>query len=116
MSKNFRYYFENHLLNEDGNKNMNSFSAALSGDKSTKEKISTTTNNADSVVVGLDAKNSVVIIHSLSNLGRNLLRPTNNIVGAVGMGSNPIGISIAIDSFCKKVKLSTPGLEKYKGQ
>ena len=29
------------------------------------------------------------------------------------MGSNPIGVSLAIDSFCKKVKLSTPGLEKY---
>ena len=74
------------------------------------------TNNADSVVVGLDAENNAVIIHILSNLGGILLRPADNIVWAVGMGSNPIGISIVIDSFCKKVKISTPGLEKYKGQ
>ena len=85
----------------------------MSGDKSKKEKISIATNNADSVVVGSDAENNVVIIHSLSNLGGNLLRPDNNI-GAMGRGSNQIGVSIAINSFCKQVKLNTPGLEKYK--
>ena len=30
------------------------------------------------------------------------------------MGSNPIGISISTDRFCKQVKLNTSGLEKYK--
>ena len=40
----------------------------MSGDKSTKEKISIATNNADSVVVGSDAENNVVVFHSLSNL------------------------------------------------
>ena len=93
---------------------MNSFSKALSGDKSTKEKISTATKNADSAVVGSDAKNNVVIIHSLSNQAGNLLRPTDNLVGDVGMGSNPTEVSIATNSFCKQVKLNTPGLEKYK--
>ena len=93
---------------------MNSFSEALSGDKSKKEKISIATNNADSVVVGSNAENNVVIIHSLSNLGGNLLRPDDDIVGAVGMGSNPVGISIFTNSFCKQVKLNTPGLEKNK--
>ena len=58
------------MSNEDGNKNMNSFSEALSGDKSKKEKTSIATNNADGVVVGSDAENNVVIIHSLSNLCR----------------------------------------------
>ena len=93
---------------------MNSFLEALSGDKSKKEKTSTSTNNADSVIVGSDAENNVVIIHNLSSLGGNLLRPDDNIVGAVGMGSNPIGVSIPTNSFYKQVKLSTPGLEKYK--
>ena len=91
---------------------MNSFSEAVSGDKNKKEKISVATNNANSVVVGSDAENNVVIIHSLSNLDRNLLRPDDDIVGAVGMGSNPIGISIYTTRFCKQVKLNTPGLEK----
>ena len=93
---------------------MNSFSKALSGDKNTKEKISTATNNAGSVVVGLDAENNVVIIHSLSSLGENLLWPADNIVGFVGMSSNLTGISIATNNFCKQVKLTTQGLEKYK--
>ena len=30
------------------------------------------------------------------------------------MGSNPTGVSIATNSFCKQVKLNTPGLEKFK--
>ena len=107
MSKNFRDYSENHPSNEDGNKNINSFSKALSGDKITKEKISIATNYTDSVIVGSDAKNNVVIIQSLSNLGGNLLRSDDNIVGAVGMGSNPTGVSIATNSFCKQVKLNT---------
>ena len=64
MSKNFKKYFENHPSNKDEDKNMNSFSKALSGNKSQKEKTSTATNNADSVVVGSDAENNVVIIHS----------------------------------------------------
>ena len=96
MSKNFKEYFENNPSNEDGDKNMNSFSKVLSGNKNQKEKTSTATNNADSVVVGADAENNVVIVHSLSNLGGNPLRPVDNIVGAVGMGNNPIGVSILI--------------------
>ena len=114
MSKNFKEYFESHPSNEDGKKNISSFLEALSGDKSKKEKTSTASNNADSVVVGLDAENNVVITRSLYNLGGNLLRPDDNIVGAVGMGINPIGVSIFTNSFCKQVKLNTPGLEKYK--
>ena len=116
MSKNFKEYFENHPSNKDGNKSMNSFSEALSGDKrkKKKEKTSTATNNADSVVVGADAENNVVIVHSLSNLGGNLLRPNDNIVGAVEMCNNPIGVSISTNSFCKQVKQNAPGLEKYK--
>ena len=114
MSKNFKEYFENHPPNEDGKKNMISFSEALSGDKSNHEKISIATNNADSIVMGSDAENNVVDIHSLSNLGGNLLRPDDNIVGAVGMGSNPISISISTNSFHKQAKLNIPGLEEYK--
>ena len=64
--------------------------------------------------MGSDAENNAVIVHSLSNLGGNLLQPDDHIVGAVGMGSNPIGVSISTNSFCKKVKQNTPGLEKYK--
>ena len=93
-------------------KNMDSFSKVLSGDENIEDRIRMATNNTDSVIVGSDAENNAVIIHSLSNLGGNLLHLADNIVGAVGMGNNPIEISIAIDSFCKKVKFSTPGLEK----
>ena len=111
MSKDFKEYFEYHPSNEEGDKNMDSFTKALYGNKSQKEKSNITTNNADSVVVGADAENNAVIIHSLSNLGGNLLRPDDNIVGAVGMGNNPIGVSISTNSFCKQVKQNTPGLE-----
>ena len=58
---------------------MNSFAKALSNDKDIGERIRTATNNVDSVVVGSDAENNAVIIHSLSNVGGNLLRPADNI-------------------------------------
>ena len=93
---------------------MDSFTEALYGDKSQKEKSNITTNNADSVVVGADAENNAVIIHSLKNLGGNLLRPNDNIVGIVGMGNNPMGVSISTNSFCKEVKQNAPVLENTK--
>ena len=92
---------------------MDLFSNALSGDKDIKDRVRMATNKANSIVVGSDAENDAVIIHSLSNLGGNILHPTDNIVGIVGMGCNPIGVSTVIDSFCKRVKQNTPGLEKY---
>ena len=59
---------------------MDSFSKALSGDKDIEDRIRMAANNVDRVVVGSDAENNAVIIHSLSNLGENLLRPADNIV------------------------------------
>ena len=49
-------------------------------------------SHADSVVVDSDAENNVVIIYSLSNLDGNPFLPADNIVGAVGMSGNPIGV------------------------
>ena len=66
-----------------------------------------------SVAVSLDAKKNIIILHIVSNLGGTLLWPAINIVGAVRIESNHIGVSISNGSFCKPVKLNTLGLEKY---
>ena len=58
---------------------MDSFAKTLPGDKYIEDRIRMATNNVESVAVGSDAENNAVIIHSLSNVGGNLLRPADNI-------------------------------------
>ena len=93
---------------------MNSFLKALSGDKSTIEKIGTATNNDDSVVVDSDAENNIVVIHSLSNLGGNLLRPTGQHRRTRWNGQQANWGFNHHQQLLQQVKLNTPGLEKYK--
>ena len=83
---------------------MDLFSKALFRDKNIEDRIRMATNNTDSVIVGSDAENNAVIIHSLSNLGGNLLRPADNIVGAVGMGTRPFHLFILICTLSQKYR------------
>ena len=111
MSKTYGDYYFNLPSNDERNKLMDSFSKALSGDLSAKERFQTATKDQDNVVIGADAEQHVVVLHSLNNLGGTVRRPDNKIVGAVGMGSNPTGVVIAKHSFCSNVKARGPGLE-----
>ena len=97
MPKHFKDYFENHLHSKRRWKQEHDF--LLGGFIRRQRSDGPATNNADSVAVGSDAEKNIVILHSLTNLGGTLLRPTNHIVGDVGMGSNPIGVSISNGSF-----------------
>ena len=54
--KRFQEYSEGHPANDDGNKNINAFTNALSGDKTVEDKIKIATCNADSVALGADAE------------------------------------------------------------
>ena len=108
---NFKNYFAKIDSNGDGNKNMASFTNALSGDA--KEDIKTVTYDADSVALGADAEEKTVPIHSFKNLGGSLRRPKNKIAALVGMGVNPAGVLIMEDSFCQHQKEKAPGIEKF---
>ena len=62
---NFKNYFANLESNGEGNKNMASFTNALSGD--TKEDTKTATYDAHCVAMGADAEERIVLIHSIKN-------------------------------------------------
>ena len=112
MSKNYGEYYFNLPSNDEGNKLLDSFSKALSGDLMVKERIQIATNDQDNVFIGADAEQNVIVLHSVNNLGGSVRRPDDKIVGAVGMGSNPNGVVISKKSFCTTVKAKGPGLEQ----
>ena len=110
--KDYREYFFNLPSNDDGNKLLDSFSEALSGDLTVKERIQIASKDQDNVSVCADAEQKVVVLHSVNNLGGSVRRPDDKIVGAVGMGSNPSGVVISTQSFCTTVKANGPGWTK----
>ena len=109
----FGEYFKGHPANNDGNKNMEAFTNALSGDKTVEDQIKIASYDAGGGVLGADAEKKIVILHSLKNLGGLLLRPANKIVALVGMDENPMGVIISNPCFCTGVKKQGPGLEKF---
>ena len=109
---NFKNYFASLDSNGDGNENMAAFTNALSGDA--KEDLKMATYDADSVALGADAEEKIVLIHSMRNLGGSLRRPKNKIAALVGMGSSPARVLIVDDSFCVPEKEKAPGLEKMR--
>ena len=90
---------------------MAAFTNVLSGDA--KEDIKMATYNADSVALGADAEEKIVLIHSMRNLGGSLRRPKNKIAALFGMGSSPTGVLIVDDSFCVPEKEKAPGIKKF---
>lgn len=63
----FKNCYVNLESNEEGNENMVFFSVTLSGNKSVDDRIKIATYDIDSVAVGADAENNVVVMHSLKN-------------------------------------------------
>ena len=79
----------NHLTNlhtdGDGNKNLMSYSIALSSELTEAEKIKNLTENVNDVVAGVDAENKIMLFHSITNLGGTRARAANKIVALIGM-------------------------------
>ena len=89
---------------------MASFANALSGD--TKKDTKTAIYDADGVALGADSEEKIVMIHS-KKMGGSLRRPENKIAALVEMGSNPTGVLITDDSFCRHEKEKAPGIKKF---
>ena len=104
MANDYKSYYETLPSNEEGNKNMDSFSNAFSGDLSVDDRIRVATGDQDNVIIASDAEKSVVVLHSFHNLGGTVRRPEDKIVAAVGMGANPTGIVIAKTSIIRDIR------------
>ena len=65
--------------NEEGNRNMAAFTAALNAGKSEIEKIKILTDNSNNVFLCADGSRSIKALHSPINFGGSLLRPSNKV-------------------------------------
>ena len=86
MSENYREYYNNLPSNDEGNQLLDSFSKALSGGLTVKERIQIASKDQDNVFICADAEQKVIVLHSVNNLGGSVRKPEDKIVGAVGMG------------------------------
>ena len=112
MSENYREYYFNLPSNDEGNKLLDSFSQALSGSLTVKERIQIASQDQDNVFVCADVEQKVIVLHSVKNVGGSIRRPDDKLVGAVGMSSNPNGVVISKQSFCVTVKANGPGWDQ----
>ena len=113
MAQSYKKHFLELPSNDDGNKNNISFSKASSGEIAIKDRIKNATGDPDNVIICVDVKGKIQLIHSLSNLGGTIRRPEDKIVGAIGMGHDPVGIIVVKSSLGVSCKHKAPGLERY---
>ena len=108
----------NHLTNlhtdGDGNKNLVSYSNALSSDLPEEEKIRNLTENVNDVVAGVDAENNIMIFHSIVNLGGTRARAANKIVALIGMDQLTSCVETMTSSALADCNFDAPSLTAYK--
>ena len=109
--------WENHLTNlhtnGDGNKNLMSYSNALSSGLTEEEKIRNLTENVNDVVAGVDAENKIMLFHSCANLGGTRARAAHKIVALVGMDQLTYCVEIVISSALTDCNFDAPSLTAY---
>jgi hypothetical protein len=62
-------WFINHPTNEDGNRNLNSFSNILGAGTSDKEKMRSLVEEIDMVILAADTYKNIMILHNPKNFG-----------------------------------------------
>ena len=113
MAQSYKKHFLELPSNDDGNKNNISFSKASSAEIAIEDRIKNDTGDPDNVIICVDVKGKIQLIHSLSNLGGTIRRPVDKLVGAIGMGHDPVGIIVVKSSLGVSCKHKAPGLERY---
>ena len=61
--------------NDDGNKNITSFSEAMNKDLSEDERIKNLTEDMDEIIAFADGESKIQLVHSVTNLGGTRSRP-----------------------------------------
>jgi hypothetical protein len=100
MSKqsNWVNWFINHPSNDEGNKNLQSFSNILSAGLSEELKLKQLVKEIDTVILAADANKNILILHSPKNFGGTRSRPSNKVVRMIGLGNQGTYVSIDLNS------------------
>jgi hypothetical protein len=100
MSKqsNWVNWFINHPSNDEGNKNLQSFSDILSAGLLEELKLKQLVEEIDTVILAADANKNILILHSPKNFGGTRSRPSNKVICMIGLGNQGTYISINLNS------------------
>ena len=109
--KSWKQHYLSQLSRDKGNKNLEAFTLAMASSQDKDTKVSVLTEDADTVFLAADKNKSVVILHSLRNLGRTMNWSTNKIVCLVGNGPQATCVLLNEMSALKKCEITTPKIE-----
>jgi hypothetical protein len=87
-------WFINHPTNEDGNRNLYSFSNILGAGSLDKKKLRSLVEEIDTVILAADAYKNIMILHNPKNFGRTRLRPTNKVACMIGLGNQASYVNV----------------------
>jgi hypothetical protein len=95
-STNWKQHYSSLPSNDDGNKMCLSFSHAMAASRSQRDRILALTEETDSIIFVADEEGLITVIHSPKNLGGTRTRPSNKVIGLVGMGplATPVVLNI----------------------
>ena len=113
-SNSWKLHFDSLPTDEAGNKNMQAFSSSMEAGNPNGAKLAAFTGNPDVVLLGADGDEGIRMVHSLKNLGGNVLRPTDNVVGLLGFGPKAIPVELDVNSATLDVKLTLPSAEQLR--
>ena len=113
-SRSWKNYLTELPSNDDGNKNIISFSEAMSKDLSSEEKVKNLTEDKDKIVACVDGEGKIQLVHSISNLGGTRSRTNNKIVGIMGIEHQGICVELIETSMISDCTFDAPSLEAYK--
>ena len=100
--------------NDDGNKNIVSFSEAMSKDLSSEERVKNMTEDKNEIVACVDGDGKIQLVHSISNLGRTRARSNKKILGIIGMDNQGICVELVESSMVSDCVLDAPSLGAYR--
>ena len=98
--------------NEQGNKNMGSFSLSMSSSQSADARMNSLTEDVDTVIFIADENKKVAVIHSPKNHGGTRTRPTNKISCLVGLGPQAACVVLNETQALFDCNIRTPTLDE----
>ena len=83
-----------HPNNEDGNRNMATFSNIFKAGSSRGENVQSLVEEIDAVISAADANNKIMILHSPKNFGGTRSRPDDKVVCVLGLSAHATYVHI----------------------
>ena len=95
LSATWKDYFTSLAANEMGNQNTAVYTTAWAMVVPPATKLSTLTSDPDMILFAADTESTMITLHSFTNLGGSLLRPSNKVVCLTGSGH--AGVPLIVD-------------------